>query len=409
MSIFKNQSPWGTPPPGGGGGGGGNGGFRRGPTPPDIEEVIKKIQNSINKILPGGGKGGAKSIVLGLVVLSLIWVASGLYRVLPDEQGVVLRFGKFVKTTQPGLNYHFPYPIESVLTPKVTKVNRMDIGFRSERDTGFSSSAVADVPEESLMLTGDQNIIDIDYQVQWRIKNAAEFLFNIRNPEETVKLASESAIREIVGQNTLEDALAKQRQQVESKTHEVLQKILDSYGAGVFIDSVKMQKVEPPNQVIDAFNDVQRAKQDRERQQNEAQAYANDIIPKAKGEAERMIQEATAYKEKLMREAEGEAKRFLSVYEAYKGGKQVTRSRLYLERMQQVLQDSEKVIIDKGQGGTGVVPYLPLPEIKKRTSVRRIGGVCPRGNLYFRVLRHDSFEEFSALRGVQARPGTLQA
>jgi len=226
---------------------------------------------------------------------------------------------------------------------------------------------VRDVAEESLMLTGDQNIIDIDYQVQWRIKNAANFLFNIRNPEATVKLASESAIREIVGQNTLEDALAKQRQQVESKTHDLLQKILDSYGAGVYIDSVKLQKVEPPQQVIDAFNDVQRAKQDRERQQNEAQAYANDIIPKAKGEAERMIQEATAYREKLTREAEGEAKRFLSVYEAYKGGKDVTRTRLFLERMQQVLKDSEKVIIDKGQGGPGVVPYLPLPEIQKRS------------------------------------------
>ena len=192
------------------------------------------------------------------------------------------------------MNYHIPFPIESVITPKVTKVNRIDIGFRSERDSGFSSGVVADVPEESLMLTGDQNIIDIDYVVQWRIKNAANFLFNIRNPEATVKLASESAIREVVGQTTLEDALAKKRTLVETSTVEVLQKILDDYKAGVFITSIKLQKVEPPQQVIDAFNDVQRARQDKERQQNEAFAYRNDIVPKAKGEAERMIQEARA-------------------------------------------------------------------------------------------------------------------
>jgi Membrane protease subunits, stomatin/prohibitin homologs len=166
MSNFKNQSPWGSPP-----GGGGNGGFRRGPTPPDIDEIVKKIQNTINRFT-GGGSGGTKPIILGLIIIAILWTLSGLYRVLPDEQGVVLRFGKFVNTTQPGLNYHFPYPIETVLTPKVTKVNRIDIGFRSERDSGFTSGGVADVPEESLMLTGDENIVNIDYSVFWVIKNA---------------------------------------------------------------------------------------------------------------------------------------------------------------------------------------------------------------------------------------------
>ena len=218
------------------------------------------------------------------------------------------------------------------------------------------------------MLTGDQNINDIDYVVQWRIKNAADFLFNIRNPEATVKLASESAIREVVGQTTLEDALARKRTLVETSTVEVLQKILDNYKAGVFITSIKLQKVEPPQQVIDAFNDVQRARQDKERQQNEAYAYRNDIVPKAKGEAARMIQEATGYKERMVLEAEGEAKRCLSVFDAYKGNKAVTRSRLYLERMQKVFKDSEKVIIDPGKGGNGVLPYLPLPELRKRSS-----------------------------------------
>ena len=363
---IQRGGPWGGSGGNGGGQGPWGGGGSSGNQPPDIEEMLRRSQDKFKKFIPSG-KGGPRRIILLILVAAVIWLGTGFYRVQPSEQGVELLFGKFVKTTTPGLNYWFPAPVGQVFRPDVTNTNITSVGFRQIGTNTSRNSSVRDIPEESLMLTGDQNIIDIDYQVQWRIKNAADFLFNIRNPEETVKLASESAIREIIGQNTLEDALAKQRQQVESQTHEVLQKILDSYGAGVFIDSVKLQKVEPPKQVIDAFNDVQRAKQDRERQQNEAQAYANDIIPKAKGEAERMIQEATAYKEKLTREAEGEAKRFLSVYEAYKSGKQVTRSRLFLERMQQVLKDSEKVIIDKGQGGPGVVPYLPLPEIKKRS------------------------------------------
>ena len=205
------------------------------------------------------------------------------------------------------------------------------------------------------------------FVVQWRIKNAKDYLFNIRDPQATAKLAAESAIREIAGQNTLEDVLAKRRQDVEVKTKALLQKILDTYKAGIFVAEVKMQKVDPPQPVIDAFNDVQRAKQDKERAQNEADAYRNDIIPKAEGESARLVQEATAYREQLVKEAEGEAKRFLSVYEAYKTGKEVTIQRLYLERMQEVLKDADKIIMDSGKGGQGVVPYLPLPEIKKRS------------------------------------------
>jgi membrane protease subunit HflK len=215
------------------------------------------------------------------------------------------------------------------------------------------------------MLTGDQNIIDVDFVVQWRIKNAADYLFNIRNPDATVKLAAESAIREVIGQTTLEDALTVKRGEVEAATKELLQSILDSYGAGVYIVEIKQQKVDPPSEVIDAFNDVQRAKQDQERSVNEAVAYRNGIVPRAKGEAARMVQEALAYKEKVTKEAEGEAERFLSVYEAYKTGKEVTTERLYIERMQSVLQNSEKIILDN-KGGTGVVPYLPLPELKKK-------------------------------------------
>ena len=397
MSIFKNQSPWGTPPPGGGGGGGGNGGFRRGPTPPDIEEVIKKIQNSINKILPGGGKGGANSIVLGLVVLSLIWVASGLYRVLPDEQGVVLRFGKFVKTTQPGLNYHFPYPIESVLTPKVTKVNRMDIGFRSERDSGFSSSAVADVPEESLMLTGDENIVNIDFSVFWVIKDAGNFLFKIQDPQGTVKAAAETAMREVIARSNIQSILTEGRSVIESDTETIIQKILDEYKSGIQITQVQTQKADPPDQVIDAFRDVQAARADMERSKNEAEAYANDVIPRARGEAQKILQAAEAYKneaeayandviprargeaakilqaaeaykKEVVAKAEGEASRFVSIFDEYKKAKTVTKDRMYLETMEKVLADINKVIIEQN-AGSGVVPYLPLNELQKKATI----------------------------------------
>jgi membrane protease subunit HflK len=329
--------------------------------------MLRRAQDRFRRMMPGGF-GGGKGI--GLVVLAVIvlWAFSGVYRVQPGEQGVELLFGKFVKHTQAGLHVWVPPPIGQALTPNVQRTNTIEVGFRST-GAGGRATAARDVPEESLMLTGDQNIIDIDYVVQWRIKNARDFLFNIRDPEATVKLASESAMREVVGQTTLQSALTQGRQEVDRKAKELLQRILDAYGAGVFIAEVKMQRVDPPQPVIDAFNDVQRAKQDRERQQNEAQTYRNDIVPKAKGEAQRIIQEATGYREQQIKEAEGEAKRFLSVYEAYKKGKQVTIKRLYLERMQEVLRVADKVIIDKGEGGPGVVPYLPLPEIQKRRTV----------------------------------------
>ena len=264
MSNFKNQSPWGSPP------GGGNGdGFRRGPTPPDIDEIVKKIQNTINRFT-GGGSGGTKPIILGLIIIAILWTLSGLYRVLPDEQGVVLRFGKFVNTTQPGLNYHFPYPIETVLTPKVTKVNRIDIGFRSERDSGFTSGGVADVPEESLMLTGDENIVNIDFSVFWVIKNAGNFLFKIQDPQGTVKAAAETAMREVIARSNIQPILTEGRSLIETDTQEIIQQILDEYNSGIQITQVQTQKADPPDQVIDAFRDVQAARADMERSKNEA-------------------------------------------------------------------------------------------------------------------------------------------
>ena len=358
---FKGGSPWGSPPKGGGG----NGGFRRGTTPPDIDEIVKKIQNTINKFT-GGGKGGSKPILFGLIILAILWALSGLYRVLPDEQGVVLRFGKFVSTTQPGVNYHIPFPVESVLTPKVTKVNRIDIGFRSERDSGFTSTAVADVPEESLMLTGDENIVNIDFSVFWVIKDAGNFLFKIQDPQGTVKAAAETAMREVIARSNIQPILTEGRSKIEIDTRDIIQEILDEYNSGIEITQVQTQKADPPDQVIDAFRDVQAARADMERSKNEAEAYANDVIPRARGEAEKILQAAEAYKKEVVAKAEGEASRFLSIFNEYKKAKEVTQERMYLETMEKVLADIDKVIIEKN-AGSGVVPYLPLPELKKRT------------------------------------------
>ena len=363
VDDFKGRggSPWGTPPGGGNGSG-------RGPVPPNIDEIIKNIQEKIKRFLPSGSTGGNKPLLFGLIIIAIIWALSGLYRVLPDEQGIVLRFGKFVSTTQPGLNYHFPYPIETVLTPKVTKVNRIDIGFRSGSDTGFSSAGVADVPEESLMLTGDENIVNIDFSVFWVIKDAGKFLFKIQDPAATVKATAETAMREVIAKSKLQSILTEGRSQIEIETQEIAQGLLDEYESGIQITQVQTQKADPPDQVIDAFRDVQAARADMERAKNEAQAYQNDVIPRARGEAAKILQQAEAYKKQVVAKAEGEASRFLAIYKEYSNAKRVTKERMYLETMEKVLAAVDKVIIEKN-ASTGVVPYLALPEIKKKAKV----------------------------------------
>ena len=360
VDDFKGRggSPWGSPPGGGNGSG-------RGPTPPDIDEIIKKIQKTINRFIPGRGAGGNKPIFLGLIILVIIWIASGLYRVLPDEQGVVLRFGKFVNTTQPGLNYHIPFPVERALTPKVTKVNRMDVGFRAGSDSGFSSAGVADVPEESLMLTGDENIVNIDFSVFWVIKDAGNFLFKIQDPQGTVKAAAETAMREVIARSDIQSILTEGRSRIEIETQEIIQNILDEYNSGIEITQVQTQKADPPDQVIDAFRDVQAARADMERSKNEAEAYANDVIPRARGEAAKILQAAEAYKKQVVARAEGEASRFISIYTEYALAKEVTQERMYLETMEKVLASIDKVIIEKN-ASSGVIPYLPLPELGKK-------------------------------------------
>ena len=351
-------SPWGSPS------GGGNGSGRRGgPTPPNIDEVIKKIQDLIKKFMPGNGSS-RKPIILGLVILIALWAFSGLYRVLPDEQGVVLRFGKFVSTTQPGLNYHIPYPVETVLTPKVTKVNRIDVGFRSASDSG-RTSGIADVSEESLMLTGDENIVNIDFSVFWVIKDAGKFLFKIQSPVVTVKAAAETAMREVIARSRIQSILTEGRSKIETETQNIIQSLLDEYESGIQITQVQTQKADPPDEVIDAFRDVQAARADMERSKNEAEAYQNDVIPRARGDAAKILQEAEAYKKQVVALAEGEASRFLAIYNEYKLAKRVTQERMYLETMEKVLADIDKVIIDKKAGG--VVPYLPLPELTKKS------------------------------------------
>ena len=350
-------SPWGSRPKGGNGSG-------RGPRPPNIDEVIKKIQGIINKFIPGGKPGGSKPIILGLILIIVIWAFSGLYRVLPDEQGVVLRFGKFVSITQPGLNYHIPYPVETVLTPKVTKVHRVDIGFRAASDSGRTSE-VGDVPEESLMLTGDENIANIDFSVFWVIKDAGKFLFKIQSPVVTVKATAETAMREVIARSKLQSILTKGRSSIEIETQEIMQSLLDEYESGIQITQVQTQKADPPDEVIDAFRDVQAARADMERSKNEAEGYQNDVIPRARGDAAKILQEAEAYKKKVIAMAEGEASRFLAIYTEYAKAKRVTQERMYLETMEKVLADIDKVIIDKKAGG--VVPYLPLPALTKKS------------------------------------------
>lgn len=376
--LWKQQGsgPWG----GGGSGGGKNGGGRNGgggnpwgggsggrggggQQPPDLEELLKRSQDRVKQFMPGG-MGNARGVMLVIAIVVLFWGLSGFYRVQPDEQGVELLFGKYVKTTEPGLNYWFPAPVGEVQTPKVTLTNQITIGFRGVPNT----TNQRDVPAESLMLTGDENIVDVDFVVQWRIRDAGPFLFNIRNPEQTVKLAAESAMREIVGQNTLDFVTTDGREVIGQRTQTVLQDILDSYAAGISILEIRVQGANPPPEVIDAFNDVQRANQDQERLRNEALAYRNDIVPRAMGEASRMIENASAEKEKLIREAQGQAQRFDAFYATYVDNKDVTSRRLYLEAMQEVLGRSEKFIMDDNGSGNGVVPYLPLNELGRQRS-----------------------------------------
>jgi modulator of FtsH protease HflK len=272
-----------------------------------------------------------------------------------------------VREVQPGLNYHLPYPIETVLTPKALRVNKIDIGMRVVDDVRRGGTTVRDVPEESLMLTGDENIVDVDFSVLWKVKptGVGAFLFNIQNPEGTVKAVAESAMREVIGRSEIQPILTGARQTIETAVQDLMQKTLDHYGAGVVVQQVQLQKVDPPAQVIDAFRDVQAARADLERAVNEAQTYANRVVPEARGRVAQITQAAEAYKSQTVAEATGQTSRFLNIYEQYKKAPAVTRERMYLETMERVLGGTDKIILDSNSGGTGVVPYLPLGELTR--------------------------------------------
>jgi modulator of FtsH protease HflK len=311
------------------------------------------------QLLGLGGKGG---MIIGVLVL-VAWVNAGIYKVQPDEQGVVLRFGKWIDTTEPGLHYHWPYPFETVLYPKVTQVNQLQLG------APIASTGSQDDSRDRQMLTGDENIVEAGCSVLWRIKDAGQFLFKIQNPEAALKVSAESALREVIGRTPIQAAMSDKRQQIADQTRELLQSLLDRQQSGILVTQVQLQRVDPPAAVIDAFNDVQRARADQERARNEAEAYANDIIPRARGEASHINQEAEAYKSQVVNLAEGDAKSFMAVYTSYAKSKDVTAWRLYLESVDEVLKKAKKVIVDtSGKGVSGVVPYLPLADQDKPTA-----------------------------------------
>jgi membrane protease subunit HflK len=356
--------PWGQGPQGpwGGGGQGGN------QNQPDIEEMIKRGQDRLKNAMPGGtGIPTAVWLLLFAIGAGVIGFYAFTYKVNPNQQGVVLRFGQLQDKTGPGLHFRWPYPIDEVLLPDVTRNNRIQIGMRSAAGgSSMRAQAARDVPEESLMLTGDENIVDVDFEVQWKIRDAEKYLFNIQNPESTVKEVAESAMREVVGQSDIQSILTQAREEVRQKVTDLIQKTLDSYSAGIEIVQVQLQKVDPPGKVIDAFRDVQAARADQVRLQNEANAYANRVVPEARGQAERILQAAKGYREQTVADAVGQAARFEKVYEEYAKAPDVTRRRMFLETMERVYGGTDKIILDNKGGGTGVVPYLPLDQLTRR-------------------------------------------
>ena len=345
-----NQGPWGQGPSGNGGG----------QNPPDLEEMLRRSQDRLRQAIPGGGFGG-KGLLLALVLAVGGWGLSGFYTVQPNEVGLNTVFGRYVGKTSSGLNYNWPSPIGSVQKLRVTDRNSTSIGFNFRIDARTGNQITSDVNEESLMLTGDENIADVKFVVIWQIDplKPEDFAYNVRRSEATIKAVAESAMREIVGRSQIQRILTADRKSIEPAVQELMQKVLDDYAAGVKIIQVQLQSVDPPEQVIAAFRDVTAAQQDQDRLRNEAEAYANRVVPEARGAAARILQEAQAYREQTVAEAVGQAARFTKVVEEYRKAPQITRERIYLETMERVFGGMNKVIVDQ-QGTQNVVPYLPL-------------------------------------------------
>ena len=354
------QGPWGRGQSGGGG-----------VRPPDLEEFFRRGQDRLRGVLSGRFTSG--SLTVAALALLILWLISGIYFVNTDEEGVVLRFGAVSALAGPGMKYHLPWPIEVAYTPKVTSQNKINIGFQTT-ETSDDTTQNTDVAEESHMLTGDENIVDVNFTVYWKIKDAPAFLFNVANQEATIKAVAESAMREVVGEDQIERIQTSDREQMQIEVRELMQKTLDAYHLGVVVIRIQMQKADPPGEVIAAYRDVQAARADQERKRNEAEAYANTIIPQARGQAAHVVQDAQAYRQQVIAEATGQAKRFLSVYAEYRKAPDVTRKRMYLETMSRVFAPLNKVIVD--DSAKGVVPYFQLPQMLKGTPGTAVPGTA---------------------------------
>lgn len=362
------KNPWGGGGSGrgndnGGGGNRGSYGGGRGPDQ-DFDDIFGRFQDGMKGFLPGDF-GGGKTILIGIGVVAALWLASGFYTIGPGEHAVIQRFGAWEKTVdQEGLNYRLPAPIETMTKFNVNEIRTMNIGFAAPISGGRNTAGGRDVPEESLMLTSDFNIVDLDFVIQWNISSAEDYLFNIENPDNTLRKVAQSAIREVVGQTRMFSIITTERGAVADQAKTIMQKILNDYKSGINITQVLINSAEVHPDVQSAFQDVQSAKQDAEDVQNRAQAYREDIIPKARGAATRIKQEAEAYKQSAIARATGDADRFNSVLSAYQSGQDVTKERMYIETMESVLKNAQKIILDDN-GKQGVVPYLPLNEISR--------------------------------------------
>ncbi len=373
--------PWGQRGPGGNGPWGGGSGGGGGNKPPDLEDIIRRGQDRLRGLFPGGGGGQIGGRGIGLLALAAfaIWLATGFYTVRPSEIGINMIFGRYVSSSANGLRYNFPYPIGTVEKPLVTQNRTIEIGVRSA-EAARRGPRVADT--ESLMLTGDENIVDIDFTLQWQVSpdKVTDFVFNLQNPEGTVRVVAESAMREIVGRRNIQAILTTDRAAIETEVQQLTQDTLNHYGAGIEILRVNLQRVDPPLQVIDAFRDVQAARQDQDRVRNEAETYASRVVPEARGEATRIIQGAEAYRERSIAEAQGAASRFDQVYAEYKKAPAVIRERMFLETMERVLGGMDKILLDQGgqngAAGSGIVPYLPLNEIGRRPAASAPSGAA---------------------------------
>ena len=320
---------------------------------------FEKLLNKYKKNFSGGknNDNSQKSIFSVILIIIALYFSTGFYTIQPEEEGVVLLFGKFNRVTEPGLHYHLPAPFEKLIKVKVTQINSVEIGYRNLGGDRTSSRI-----EESSMLTGDENIVDINFEVQWRIKDAYNYLFKVRDYSAgaTVKNAAESAMREVIGTSKIAYVLSDGRAEIELEAKKLLQEVLDSYESGIEVARLQLLKADPPSEVIDAFRDVQTAKADKEKAINQAEAYRNDILPRARGEAQQIIEEALAYKESVVADATGKANRFDEVYQEYRKARLVTQKRIFLQTMEEILESSNVTILDNSISKTGMVPYLPL-------------------------------------------------